>query len=86
MSVTGRPAAAAWAVPRWDPRLLSSGAYKYAAAVRGPDLQTALTAGELRYYREGSTATVAVRRLTGTTSLSIDGKVDASDGAAAGGY
>jgi spermidine synthase len=59
--------------------LLSSGAYKYAAAMRGLTLQTALTAGELLSYREGSTATVAVRRLTGTTSLAIDGKVDASN-------
>jgi spermidine synthase len=74
-------AAAAWMLPEWDPRLLSSGAYKYARAVRGPDLATALTAGDLQYYREGSTATVAVRRLTGSTSLSIDGKVDASDDA-----
>jgi spermidine synthase len=74
-------AAGAWLVPSWDPRLLSSGAYKYAAALRGPDLETALTAGELRYYKEGSTATVAVRHLAGTTSLSIDGKVDASDAA-----
>jgi spermidine synthase len=74
-------AAVAWLVPSWDARLLSSGAYKYAAALRGPDLQTALTAGELRYYKEGATATVAVRRLAGTTSLSIDGKVDASDAA-----
>ena len=72
---------AAWVVPEWDPRLLSSGAYKYARSLRGPDLVTSLTAGELQYYREGSTATVAVRRLTGTTSLSIDGKVDASDAA-----
>jgi spermidine synthase len=71
----------AWVVPSWDPRLLSSGAYKYAPALRGPDLETALTAGELSYYREGSTGTVAVRRLAGTTSLSIDGKVDASDAA-----
>jgi spermidine synthase len=74
-------AATAWVVPEWDPRLLSSGAYKYARAIRGPDLETALTAGELPYYREGAAATVAVRRLTGTTSLSIDGKVDASDAA-----
>jgi spermidine synthase len=74
-------AAVAWLVPSWDARLLSSGAYKYAAALRGPDLQTALTAGELRYYKEGATATVAVRLLAGTTSLSIDGKVDASDAA-----
>jgi spermidine synthase len=72
---------AAWVVPSWDPRLLSSGAYKYAPALRGPDLETALTAGDLSYYREGSTGTVAVRRLAGTISLSIDGKVDASDAA-----
>lgn len=71
----------AWYVPSWDPRLLSSGAYKYAPALRGPDLETALTAGELVYYREGATATVAVRELVGTTALSIDGKVDASDAA-----
>lgn len=65
----------------WNPLLLSSGAYKYAAALRGPDLETALTAGSLEYYEEGATATVAVRRLAGATSLSIDGKVDASDAA-----
>ncbi len=73
--------AGAWMVPSWDPRLLSSGAYKYAASLRGPDLETALTAGDLLYYREGATATVAVRKLAGMTSLSIDGKVDASDAA-----
>lgn len=67
------------AAPEWNPSLLSSGAYKYAPAMRGSNLETALTAGELLSYREGSTATVAVRRLTGTTSLAIDGKVDASN-------
>jgi spermidine synthase len=65
--------------PQWDPSLLSSGVYKYAAAMRGPSLATALTAGELLSYSEGATATVAVRRLTGTLSLAIDGKVDASN-------
>ena len=52
-------------VPHWDRSLLSSGAYKYAPAMRGPSLETSLTAGELLSYREGSTGTVAVRRLTG---------------------
>ena len=67
-------------LPQWDRMLLSSGAYKYAPAIRGgPGLETSLTAGELLWYREGSTATVAVRRLTGTVSLAIDGKVDASN-------
>jgi spermidine synthase len=66
-------------LPRWDRELLSSGAYKYAPAIRGPSLEMALTAGELLSYREGSTGTVSVRRLAGTISLAIDGKVDASN-------
>jgi spermidine synthase len=66
-------------LPQWDPALLSSGGYKYAPAMRGSNLETSLTAGELLSYREGSTGTVAVRRLTGTISLAIDGKVDASN-------
>jgi spermidine synthase len=66
-------------LPEWDRMLLSSGAYKYASVLQGPDLRTALVAGELLYYREGASATVAVRRAGGTTSLAIDGKVDASN-------
>ena len=72
-------AAGVAAAPEWNRALLSSGAYKYAIAMRGTDLQTALTAGELLSYREGSTGTVTVRSLTGTISLAIDGKVDASN-------
>ena len=71
-------AAAVW-LPPWNRLLLSSGAYKYAAALQGPSIETALTAGELLSYREGAAGTVAVRRLTGTVSLAIDGKVDASN-------
>ena len=67
------------ALPQWDRLLLSSGAYKYARVLQGPDPRTALTAGELLYYREGASGTVAVRRTGGTTSLAIDGKVDASN-------
>ena len=67
------------ALPPWDRLLLSSGAYKYAAAMRGPSLETSLAAGELLSYREGASGTVAVRRLAGTVSLAIDGKVDASN-------
>ncbi len=70
---------AAAVVPEWNRSLLSSGAYKYAIAVRGGNLERALTAGDLLSYREGSTGTVTVRRLTGTISLAIDGKVDASN-------
>jgi spermidine synthase len=78
-ALAGAVAVAIAMVPQWDRSLLSSGAYKYAAAVRGASLETALTAGELISYREGSTGTVAVRRLAGTISMAIDGKVDASN-------
>ena len=78
-ALAGGVAVAIAMLPEWNRQLLSSGAYKYAPAMRGPSLETALTAGELVSYREGSTGTVAVRRLTGTTSLAIDGKVDASN-------
>lgn len=66
-------------VPQWDRALLSSGAYKYAPAIRGASLESALTAGTLLSYKEGSTGTVSVRKLAGTISLAIDGKVDASN-------
>ena len=78
-ALAGGVAVAIAMLPEWNRSLLSSGAYKYAPAMRGASLETALTAGELVSYREGSTGTVAVRRLTGTTSLAIDGKVDASN-------
>lgn len=74
-------AALAWAAtaPPWDRSLLASGAYKYASAIApGLDLETALTAGSLLYYRDGATATVSVKRVTGSLALAIDGKVDAS--------
>jgi spermidine synthase len=63
----------------WDVSLLSAGAYKYAPYVKGPDLESALRAGTLLYYRDGAAGTVSVRRAAGVTSLSIDGKVDASN-------
>lgn len=78
-ALAGAVTVAIIALPQWDRALLSSGAYKYAPAMRGPSLAMALTAGELLSYREGATGTVAVRRLAGTISLAIDGKVDASN-------
>jgi spermidine synthase len=65
----------------WEPDLLSSGAYKYARYMGGEELEARLRAGTLEYYKEGAAGTVSVRRLTGTRSLAIDGKVDASNGA-----
>lgn len=69
-----------WTAPSASRRLLSSGAYKYSAFLRDTDLRSALEAGRLLYYEDGAGATVSVRRLAGVTSLSIDGKIDASDG------
>ena len=60
------------AAPRWDRDLLASGAYKYAPHVdKDLDLETALTAGELLYYRDGAAATVSVKRLTGA-AVAVD--------------
>src|SRR5262249_6353084 len=65
--------------PQWDRDLLARGVYKYAPFAAEPvDVETALKAGTLVYYRDGAAATVSVKRLTGTLSLSVDGKVDAS--------
>jgi spermidine synthase len=69
-----------WRAPRWDMELLSSGGYKYAPYVQGPDIASMLRAGTTLYFKEGAAATVAVRRVAGVTSLSIEGKVDASNG------
>ncbi len=66
--------------PPWDRELLASGGYLYAPFVpKDLDLEALLKAGTLLYYRDGAAATVSVKRLTGTTTLAVDGKVDASN-------
>lgn len=66
--------------PPWDRALLASGAYMYAPYVPADlDLPALLKAGRLLYYREGAAATVSVKKLTGTITLAVDGKVDASN-------
>ena len=72
-------AVATFAVPEWDRDLLTSGVYKYSRGLEPDDLEARLRAGNLEYYKEGAAGTVSVRRLAGTSSLAIDGKVDASD-------
>ncbi|MGC4083531.1 MAG: fused MFS/spermidine synthase [Vicinamibacterales bacterium] len=68
------------AAPAWDRELLASGVYLYAPFVpKGLDLETQLKAGTLLYYKDGAPATVSVKRLTGTTTLAVDGKTDASN-------
>lgn len=64
----------------WDHELLASGAYLYAPfAPKGANLEALLKAGRVLYYREGAASTVSVKRLTGTTTLAVDGKTDASN-------
>jgi spermidine synthase len=71
--------ALAWSPP-WDRALLASGLYLYAPYVpKDVALEPLLKAGSILYYKEGAAATVSVKRLTGTLSLAIDGKVDASN-------
>ncbi len=66
--------------PTWDRELLASGIYMYAPYVpEGLDVDALLKAGSLLYYREGAAGTVSVKRLTGTTTLAVDGKTDASN-------
>jgi spermidine synthase len=69
----------AFGVPAWDRDLITSGAYKYARQISEDDFEWSLRAGHLEYYGEGAAGTVTVRRLAGSRSLAIDGKVDASN-------
>ena len=77
--VLAAPVAARRLAGPWDRELLSSGAYKYAAYATSDDILGQMRAGDLVFYREGSAATVSVKRLGGTLSLAVDGKVDATD-------
>jgi len=67
--------------PGWDHEILGSGAYLYARSIPADELDAALRAGTIQYYRDGAAATVSVRRLAGSLSLTIDGKTDGSNGA-----
>jgi spermidine synthase len=66
-------------LPDWDRQLLASGAYKYSRNLDPQVLDAILRAGTLEYYKEGAAGTVSVRRMGGSRSLAIDGKVDASN-------
>lgn len=66
-------------LPPWDPRLLASGAYKYAPYLGLADLENEIRAWRLLFYEDGATASVGVRELAGVRSVVIDGKVDASN-------
>jgi len=69
-------------LPRWDIERLSAGLYKYAPYYADADADVIAHRGDLLFYEEGAWATVAVRRVGNEHHLSLDGKVDASDGGA----
>jgi spermidine synthase len=65
----------------WDRALLASGIYKYGSAAGSSEgIELLRRAGSLLYYRDGPYATIAVKEIAGIRSISIDGKVDASNG------
>ena len=72
--------AAAIMMPRWDPELMASGAYKYAPYYSANlDLESTLKSGDILYFKEGATTTVSAKKFQGNVMLAIDGKVDATD-------
>ncbi len=74
-------AAGAAATRDWDWELLSGGLYKTAPQIETTRHRDFLRRGRLRFLDQGAAATVSVKEVAGELSLSIDGKVDATDGA-----
>ena len=75
-----------WLAPSWNPRVMASGMYQYAASYEAlgvQDLTTALEQQEdLIFYRDGPTATVTVSQDLRTRDrdlyISTNGKIDGS--------
>ncbi|MCB0308329.1 MAG: hypothetical protein KDD48_03075 [Bdellovibrionales bacterium] len=63
----------------WDRSILASGIYKYAVReVLSGNTSFKLDLGDIEYFKEGLSSTVAVFRTKDDLLLSVDGKVDAS--------
>ncbi|MBI2861572.1 MAG: fused MFS/spermidine synthase [Chloroflexi bacterium] len=73
---------AGFLLPTWDRQVMNSGVLVTASQlIQGSpnaDLRELLKAGRLLYYKEGLTATVAVKETAGNLSLLINNKADAS--------
>ena len=87
-TVAGAAAAAfavlALAAPRWDPRVMASGVGVYAEMflrAGGNALRDFAEGRELLFYDEGVSTTVTVVRDPGGTTLTVNGKGDASNDA-----
>lgn len=82
LALAGAFAAAAVVTPHWDPKLMTTGVGVYAGTFVGGGskaLRAFAEARELLFYDEGINTTVAVVREPGATTLSVNGKVDASN-------
>jgi spermidine synthase len=68
----------------WNLHYLNSAPYVYASDYNNTssveNLKKILNSYELRFFKEDATATVSVFNISGTLSLAIDGKTDASTG------
>jgi len=62
----------------WDRSVLASGVYKYAIGDVLAGGQAKIEVGEILFYEEGISSTVAVIKTADDVILSIDGKADAS--------
>jgi len=85
LAAVGAIAALAIAVfilaPGWNPKLMTSGVYRYARMYRtGAGLEQNLRDKLMLYYNDGPGATVTVERYQDELALGIDGKADASTG------
>lgn len=74
-----------WALPPWDPRVMTSGPAIYAKSYLRAASHGILTSGprlpgtqQVVYYRDGASATVSVHREGKNIFLRINGKTDAS--------
>ena len=71
----------AFGAASWDWEMLSGGLYKAAPEIEISRHRDFLRRGRLVLLDQGEGATVSVKEVAGELSLSIDGKVDATDGA-----
>jgi spermidine synthase len=66
-------------LPGWDALVMNSGVYVYSRSMAGSSIKDRMAEYNLRYYREGATATVAVLESTrGHRILRVNGKTDGS--------
>lgn len=72
-----------FSMPDWNRQVMNAGVYKYAPLLISQskdDFRKEFEKSKILYYREGTSALVCVQEREKVRSLTIDGKVDASNG------